>query len=249
MHKQLEECLIDYFDYHHLILLPSLRELKDKVTDNKLRLHQAIGFNMVIAHALDYLLAIEKARGSEKSRESLMEQLDKGYAADGGKFQNGKFQLINAVNNSIKHIHLDKCRYKKIINEYGNMSFRLLVEEAGIIYFRTDNYQFDYGRIVLRNISEVLNFSYDDPEIILGTLDCEPIYCSVPDHLDPSDPMTAIDRMIHHCNPVCVDCGEGEEECNCKKFLYSKETGDFCPRFDNDFDLESTISEIGSSWK
>ena len=181
--KKLEDCLVDYFDYHHLILLPSLRELEGKVTDDKLRLHQAIGFNMLIAHALDYLLAIEKSRGSENNRKSLMKQLDEGYAVDGGKFRNGKFQLIDAVNNSIKHIHLDKNRYKRIVNEYGDMSFRLLVEDEGIIYFRTDNYQFDYGRVVLRNISEVLNFSYNEPEIILATLDCEPVEHCVPDRL------------------------------------------------------------------
>lgn len=160
---KLEECLNDYFDYHHLILLPSLRDLEGKVSDNELRLHQAIGFNMILAHAIDYLFAIENARGSKNSRKDLMKQLDEGYAVEGGKFRNGKFQLIDAVNNSIKHIHLDNNRYKKIIKEYGNMSFRLLVEKSGIIYFRTDNYKFDYGRVVLRNISEVLNFSYDDP--------------------------------------------------------------------------------------
>ena len=246
---KINECLNYYFDYHHSILLPSLKDLYCKVTDNELRLHQAIGFNMILAHALDYLLAIEKARGLEKNKKDLMKQLDEGYAVEGGKFRNGKFLLIDAVNNSIKHIHLNNSRYKKIINEYGHMSFRLLVEKSGIIYFRTKNYQFDYGRVVLRNISEVLNFSYDDPEIIIGTLDCEPIEYCPPDYLDPSDPTTAIDRMVDYCNPVCLDCGEGEEECNCEKFLYGEENGEFSPVFDDDFDLQSTMSEIGSSWK
>lgn len=90
---------------------------------------------------------------------------------------------------------------------------------------------------------------YDDPEIILGTLDCEPIEYCTPDYLDPSDPMTAIDRMVHYCNPVCVDCGEGEEECSCENFLYGEENGEFSPEFDDNFDIESTMSEIGCSWK
>ena len=55
--------------------------------------------------------------------------------------------------------------------------------------------------------------------------------------------------MIDWCNPICVDCGEGEEDCNCEKFFYGKDTGEFSPVFDSDFDLESTMSEIGSSWK
>ena len=117
--NNLEKCLRDYFDYHCSILLPALDELENKIEDNKLKLHQAIGFNMILSHALDYFLAIQNSRFEDQIyRKSLMKHLDNGYSIEGGKFTNGKFQLIDAVNNSIKHINLDNNRYKKIIKEY-----------------------------------------------------------------------------------------------------------------------------------
>jgi len=246
--NNIETCLNDYFDYHHSILLPTFRELENKISNNVLRLHNAIGFNMIIAHALDYLLAIEMVRGSNSSRKKLMIKLDEGYSNNGGYFSNGKFQLVDAVNNSIKHINLDGKRYSRLIKKYGDMSFRLLYEKDGIVYFKSQNYQFDYGRVVLRGISNILNFTYDEPEIILGTLDCLPtIYC-LPDYLDSSDTSTAIDRMIDYCNPICLDCREGEDECNCDMFIYGKKAGDFNSDIDHSFNLELTLSEIGNSW-
>lgn len=114
MSDKLEQCLLDYYDYHHSILLPTLYEIDEKVSSNTLKLHQAIGFNMVIAHALDYMLAIQKERTDEQvSRKSIMQKLDIGYHIEGGRFTNNKFQLIDAVNNSMKHITLAPNRYKK----------------------------------------------------------------------------------------------------------------------------------------
>ncbi|MBB1273490.1 hypothetical protein [Psychromonas sp. SR45-3] len=251
MSGKLEQCLNDYYEYHHSILLPTLRDISNKVEENTLKLHQAIGFNMVIAHALDYMLAIENARSDEPvSRKSIMQKLDHSYKVEGGKFINNKFQLIDAVNNSMKHINLHPGRYKKLIEEYGNMSFRLLIEESGIVYMKTEHYQFDYGRIVLRSICKILNFSYDDHEIILGTIDGEDGCIEVYDpSLDPTDPSTAIDRMIEYCNPTCIDCDEGEEECTCEEYVYGNTAGEFSPDFDSEFDVNSTMSEIGSSWK
>lgn len=253
MSDKLEQCLQDYFDYHHLILLPTLDEIDRKVSSNNLSLHQAIGFNMVIAHALDYMLAIQKERSDKDvSRKSLMQIIDKANYIYGGKFTNDKFQLIDAVNNSMKHITLEPKRYKEIIDEYGHMSFRLLVEESGIVYMRTEHYQFDYGRIVLRNISKILGFSYDEPDIILSTIDGD---CGAMDtgsydpDLDPLDPSTAIDRMVEYCNPTCIDCNELENNCTCEEFRYGNVRGEFNPDYDHEFNVDSTMAEIGSSWK
>ncbi|MBN7280189.1 hypothetical protein GU254_15770 [Vibrio cholerae] len=251
MSDKLEQCLKDYYDYHHSILLPTLYEIDEKVSSNALKLHQAIGFNMVIAHALDYMLAIQKERTDDQvSRKSIMQKLDIGYHIEGGRFTNSKFQLIDAVNNSMKHITLDPDRYKKLIDEYGHMSFRLLVEDAGVVYMKTERYQFDYGRIVLRSISKILGFSYNAVDYILSTIDGEAGHIDTYDpYLDSSDPSTAIDRMIEYCNPTCVDCDEGENECTCEEFKYGDLLGEFSPDIDHDFDVESTMAEIGSSWK
>lgn len=252
--EKLEQCLNNYHQYHHSILSPTLSEIDKKVSDNDLKLHQAIGFNMIIAHALDYLLAIENARHTEdsekKSRNDIMQKLDAVYSVNGGKFTNNKFQLIDAVNNSIKHINLDPKRYSKMISEYGEMSFRLLVEESGIIYLKTEHYQFDYGRIVLRNIANLLNYEYEEPDGILHILDGGAVCFGVYDpSLDSSDPSTAIDRMIEYYNYVCLDCGEGENECTCEQYIYGSSAGEFNPDIDQNFDVESVISEISSSWK
>lgn len=249
--NKLEQCLQDYYDYHHFILLPTLYEVDEKVSNNSLKLHQAIGFNMVIAHALDYMLAIQKERSDEEvNRKSIMQRLDNGYHIEGGKFTNNKFQLIDAVNNSMKHIRLAPQRYKKLIDEYGHLSFRLLVGDSGIVYMKTERYQFDYGRIVLRSISKTLGFSYDEPDMILDTIDGEDGYIEAYDpDLDPSDPSTAIDRMVEYCNPTCIDCDEGENDCTCEEFRYGDVLGGFCPDFDHEFDVDSTMAEIGSSWK
>lgn len=157
------------------------------------------------------------------------------------------------VNNSIKHINLDPNRYRELIDEYGSLSFRLLVEKSGIVYMKTKRYQFDYGRIILRNISKVLDFTYEYEEIdcildILDGNDCSTIDVYDP-ALDPSDPTTAIDRMIEYCNPCCIDCGEYGDDCKCEEYVYGNSTGEFNPDYNQDFDIESTMMEISSSWK
>jgi hypothetical protein len=183
-------------------------------------------------------------------RGSIIQKLDHGYKVEGGKFTNNKFQLIDAVNNSMKHINLDPGRYKKLIKEYGNMNFKLLVEKSGIVYMKTGRYQFDYGRIVLRSIGKILNFSYDEHESILSTIDGEDVFSGAYDpSLDPSDPSTAIDRMTENCNHTCIDCDEGEEKCTCEEYVYGDTSGEFSPDFDSEFDVDSTMFEIGSSWK
>ncbi|HEI6789165.1 TPA: hypothetical protein SK266_000628 [Yersinia enterocolitica] len=253
MSEKLEQRLNDYHLYHHSILLPALNEIEEKVSENTFRLHQAIGFNMIIAHALDYILAIEHVRHDKKiSRLEIMQRLDSAYRIEGGKFTNGKFRLIDAVNNSIKHINLDPEKfknYRELIDEYGDMNFRLLSEESGIVYMKTKNYQFDYGRIILRNISKIFKFQYDDPDCILSTIDGDDVYiCSDELSLDPSDPSTAIDRTIFYCNPICLDCGEGEDECTCEKFIFKNEVGEFNPDIDHSFNVEYTLAEISNSW-
>lgn len=244
-----KQCLLDYTQYHHSILLPALDDLEERVEERNLRLHQAIGLNMVISHALDYLLAIECARGNKIGRKKLMEKMDKYFSIAGGKFVNGKFQLIDAVNNSVKHINLDANRYEKLVTEYGPMSFRLLTEVEGSIFFVTRKFKFDYGRVVLRNVSQILNFSYDEPDCILALLDGENLVIPMDEPFNPSDPATAIDRMISHCNPECKDCGELELECNCDKFVYGVSNGEFCPHINQNFDCEAVMREIGSSWR
>ncbi|ALS33056.1 hypothetical protein PTRA_a1915 [Pseudoalteromonas translucida KMM 520] len=55
--------------------------------------------------------------------------------------------------------------------------------------------------------------------------------------------------MIEFCNRTCFDCDEGENECTCEEFRYGDVLGVFSPDIDREFDVDSTMVEIGSSWK
>ena len=243
----LEKSLEDYSFYHHNILVPALDAVQSKVSSDTLKLHEAIGYNMQVAQSIDYLLAIEKARGTDVTRKGLIMLLDDYYGTSGGIFSNGKFQLVDAANNAIKHVNLDPKRYKQVVSEYGPMDFKLLEEKDGKIFFKTKNYKFDYGRVVLRNIAKVMNFSYDEPDVILGFLDCEQCYECGDEY--PDEPEFAIDRMIDYCNPVCLDCGEGERECACSEFVYGNKNGEFNADFAPGELIDSVMEQIGSSWK
>lgn len=49
------------------------------------------------------------------------------YGVGGARIGNRKFELIDAMNNSLKHISLDPKRYGGVLDQYGPVTFRSLV--------------------------------------------------------------------------------------------------------------------------
>ncbi|WP_457554248.1 hypothetical protein [Desulfobacula sp.] len=62
------------------------------------------------------------------------------------------------------------------------------------------------------------------------------------------EPQDAIDRMIDACNPICLDCGEGKEECNCPEFIYNGKKGNFKPTTDRNFNFDDVMSQISGAY-
>ena len=57
----------------------------------------------------------------------------------------------------------------------------------------------------------------------------------------------AVDRMIDNCNPECMDCGEGSNDCECPNFTYGANKGDFNSNTDPDFDFDDVMSNISGT--
>lgn len=223
------------------------------INSGPLNLHQVYGTNLFLAHAVDYLLAIRKADGNgPEGRQAFLKQFDELYFVEGARFKNCKFELIDAINNSLKHIRLDAGRYTHLSERYGPMSFRNLIEENGLVLCLLEGYRFDYARVVLRpayralsgldlgSIEDVLEFSRG----------CVVVDGWTPEEalMNSDDPADAIDQMILYVNPTCIDCGEGEAECHCGQFVYDGQSGDFSPlNYPMDFDL--VMSRISGAYR
>lgn len=60
-------------------------------------------------------------------------------------------------------------------------------------------------------------------------------------------PHDAIDRMIDACNPECMECGEGENDCDCPNFIYGASRGQFSSNTDPNFDFDDVMSNISGT--
>ncbi|MBT3140432.1 hypothetical protein KL867_05180 [Ruegeria litorea] len=245
---QLKKACDDLANYCVRILCPATDELFRDLEDNEVSLHQAFGVNMFAAHAIDYLHAIREARGDNISRSDLLKQFDALFSEEDAVLANRKFQLVNSINNSLKHIELDAKRTANaaVLEHYGPIRIGALVEREGRIYCNLDNYWFDFCRVVLRPIlEEFRSIDFTDQDVIEGFASGEVL--AVEAHaIDHDDP---IDEMIEFCNPPCLNCGESEDECECRTFVFDKKGGHFEPIQSNpDFNFDRVMSQISGAY-
>lgn len=121
-----------------------------------MNLHHVFSFNAILAHAVDYMLFIAKKKTST-NRKCFIKSFDERYAIDGCSHINNKFALLDAVNNSFKHVELDKNRYKHLTERYEDLSFHSFKPDQGKVFFDMPSYRFDYSRVVLRPIAAIFN--------------------------------------------------------------------------------------------
>jgi len=233
--------------YINDVLIPSSDEFFKLLNCNKVKLHHAFSFNAILAHAVDYMVFIAKKMTSA-SRGAFIKNFDERYSVDGCVHINNKFALLDGVNNSFKHVELDKERYSALIKKYGALSFHSLKGKEGKIFFDMPAHRFDYSRVVLRPIAAIFNCGLkstnDIDDFINGRICGSTGYGYFDYDYEPHD---AIDRMIDHCNPECMDCGEGGNDCDCPNFIYGANKGSFNPNTDPSFDFDDVMSNISGT--
>lgn len=230
----IERACEDYFQYIDLILKPAKNELEARIRNDEVALHHAFGANLILAHSVDYLLAILSEAGINESRRKLVMNFDERFSVPGAYIRNRKMELADAINNALKHIRLDQRRYGHLEKRYGQITFQSLIEDTGSVICILEGYRFDYCRVVLLPALGTLSeLEFSSPECLLRFLrgEDESEYFGSPEMYDPSDPSTAIDRMIDICSSPCMNCGEGAEGCLCSKYIFEGEEGRFEPLF------------------
>jgi hypothetical protein len=234
--------------YINNVLLPASKEFFDQIKKNEVKLHHAFSFNAILAHAIDYMVFIAKKLGSA-TRTEFINGFDKKYSVDGAEHINNKFRLLDAINNSFKHVELDtkQTRYKDLIEKYGELTFHSLKEKDGKVYFEMPSFRFDYCRVVLRPISTIfdcgLKNSADVDDFVNGRLYGSSGYGNFDYEYEPWD---AIDRMIDYCSAPCMDCGE-HNECECSHYNYGENKGEYRPDQDPSFELSDVMSQISGT--
>ncbi|MGV0760061.1 hypothetical protein V6768_12175 [Tistrella mobilis] len=245
-------CCKNYIEYRKNILAPAKEDLFNILHSNNFKLHQAVSFNFLIAHAIDYIKAIRESLDISESRIDFVRNFDKIFGIHGQRISNRKFELIDAINNAVKHIILDHRRYSDLRDKYGEISFRSLKESDGRIFCILDNYRFDYARVILRPAYDaILINAFEKEEDVIeyarGEHDCH-LWSSDDEIMSSDDPCLAIDQMIIACNSPCTDCGELENDCYCAEFIYDGEDGYFESRFSAEFDFDTVMSRISGAY-
>ncbi|HEE6637844.1 MULTISPECIES: hypothetical protein [Acinetobacter] len=233
--------------YLNDVLIPASKEFFDLLDDNQIKLHHAFSFNAILAHAIDYMLFIANKQ-VKISRISFVKNFDQRYAVDGCSHINNKFSLLDAINNSFKHVELKKSRYIDLISLYGDLSFHSLKSYQGKVFFDMPLYRFDYARVVLRPISAIfdcgLNTAMDIDDFINGRICGSTGYGHFAYDYQNYD---AIDRMIDYCGAECMDCGENGANCDCPSFIYANNRGEYAPNQDPNFDFNDVMSQISGT--
>lgn len=249
MDPTIEGACSNYRAYVARILSPVTSEFLKKVASNSVSLHEAFGVNLFVAHAVDYIHAIRKADGSKEGRAAFVKSFDQHFRVEGARFRDRKFELIDAINNSLKHITLDEARYKNLIDQYGSISFKCLASENGRVLCFLEGYRFDYARsILVPAISALSGCDFDDDVEVLefarGKIQITQDNSMV--SYDWEDP---IEQMIEYCNPSCSECNEPEESCMCATYVFDGEQGSFEPNFDPTFSFDEVMSRISGAYK
>lgn len=247
MNKSVKVACERYKLYLESILQPATKRFEKLLDSGTVSLDEAFSATLFAAHAIDYILAIRSAKDLKGGRVALVNGFDESFSIEGGRFQNSKFRLVDAINNALKHMELDSKRYPDLIEKYGAISFQCLVEEKGRVVCLLDGYRFDYCRVVLRPILKALTgWSIDDLEDVLEFSLGE--FGSFESYIMASFTDDPIDQMIEYCNPICSDCGEGEEDCYCATYIYDGQAGEFAPIKDEFFDFDSCMSRISGAY-
>jgi len=248
MNANISSACDNYRAYLEKILGPSAESFRRKVAANEVQLHDAFGINLFMAHAVDYIQAIRLAAGTTESRKELVRSFDSRFGVTGARIGSRKFELIDAVNNALKHIQLDETRYRALTERYGTISFNCLVPEDGRVLCILEDYRFDYSRVVLRPAIEALSvWHFSDLEDVLDFALGDTIFEGSPAYVgDDDDP---IEQMITYCNPVCDDCAEPETDCLCATFVYDGEKGEFASDFNHNFDFDAVMSRISGAYR
>ncbi|MBF1166456.1 MAG: hypothetical protein HXL68_15640 [Dechloromonas agitata] len=250
--EALEQACADYRQYLHAILEPAMAELRADIAARSVQLHRIFGANLFLAHAVDYILAIRKTAGLDDRRSEFVRRFDELFCVDGARLSNRKFELIDAINNALKHIRLDPEWYRALEQRYGPISFQSLYEEEGRVLCLLEGYRFDYVRVVLLPACQaLLNWAFETTEEVLEFArgEFQISRWSADDELMASDdPADAIDQMIVRCNPECQYCGEHEQDCYCAEFVFEGEQGRFEPLFHADFDFDTVMSRISGAY-
>ncbi|MDO9013979.1 MAG: hypothetical protein Q7U84_04260, partial [Polynucleobacter sp.] len=103
MDANLSSACDNYRDYLEKILGPSAESFRQKVSANKVQLHDAFGISLFLAHAVDYIQEIRLAAGTKESRKEFVRGFDSRFGVTGTRIGSRKFELIDAVNNALKH--------------------------------------------------------------------------------------------------------------------------------------------------
>jgi hypothetical protein len=244
----------DYQRYITHILRPAKNALEAKIATNDIALHEAFGANLIVAHSVDYLLAVRAADGIEENRKDLILMFDEKFSVPGAYLSNRKMELVDAINNAVKHVRLDPKRYKSLGKRYGQISFQSLVEDEGRIMCHLDNYRFDYCRVVLRPTLAVLaGWELNTHEDVLEFARGGFVYMDTSPHhdiFDPSDPSTAIDQMIELCSSPCKNCEETAEDCRCSRYVFAGESGRYEPLYQaSEGEFAELMSHISPSYR
>lgn len=237
------EYLISYVNE---VVKPSSEEFYERLKSNNLKLHQTFSFNAVLAHAIDYLVFLVRNIPGQ-TRSKFIKEFDRKYSVEGALHINNKFCLVDAVNNSFKHVELNKNRYKDLIERYGDLTFKCLSSENGKVFFVTSKYKFDYGRVVLRPIREVFNVDIKEHHDVISFLNgIHHGFTGQGVFVHDYEPWDAIDRMIEYCSAPCIDCGE-INECHCSTYKYDTDEGKYNPDVDPNFDFDDAMSHISGT--
>ncbi len=240
----------DFLSFHTKILCPAAEEFFSELEGDSLSLHRAFSVNMLAAHTMDYLHAIRCANGDTITRSTLIKQFDEFYSDEEAALANRKFELVNLLNNSLKHIELDLDRpaNKAALQHYGPIRFGALTEQNGRVYCLLQKYRFDFGRVILRSILNPLTrIVFTDNMDVIDFATGEWIWQEASD-FENDDP---IDQMIEYCNPACANCGELERECECTSFTFDGKNGRFEPlHLDSyQFDFDSVMAQISGAYR
>lgn len=249
----LQQACDDYWHFITYILEPARDDLEAKVSRDEVTLHQVFGVNLILAHSVDYLQAVRSADGIKESRKDLVTTFDEKFSVPGAYLGNRKMELIDAINNALKHIRVDPTRYRSLGERYGQISFQSLVEDEGRVMCHLENYRFDYCRVVLLPAIRALsNWGFDSTEEVLEFARGGFIVMDAshhPDIFDPDDPSTAIDQMIELCSPPCKNCEEAADECRCSRYVFAGEHGRFEPLYTASAgEVDELMSHISPSY-
>ena len=233
--------------YINNVLIPSSNEFFILLDDNKVLLHHAFSFNAILAHAIDYMVFIAN-KMSKVKRKDFIFNFDKQYSVDGCVHINNKFRLLDAVNNSFKHVELNPKRYSDLIETYGDLTFHSLSAKDGKIFFESPSHAFDYCRVVMRPITAIFKCDLKTTNDVDDFINGRVYGCTGYGYFDYDyEPHDAIDRMTDACGSECMDCGEGGDDCDCPNFIYDGKKAEFAENLDPNFDFEDVMSKISGT--